>query len=71
MYMHACIHEFIKICITNIIKKWGETTRGEMVLGTKRLGCGGETTKGKNRSETTLGETAWMEMIWGRNILLP
>ena len=32
----------------------------------KRLGCGGETTKGENR-----GETTWGEKSWGRNDLLP
>ena len=37
-----------------------------MVLGVKRLGCGGELTKGKNR-----GEATWGEMVLGRNILLP
>ena len=32
-----------------------------MVLGVKRLGCGGELTKGKNR-----GEATWGEMVLGR-----
>ena len=56
------MQEFTKICITNIIKNWGETIRGEMVLGAKRLGCGGESAKGENRSETTLGGTTWGEI---------
>ena len=33
----------------------GETTREEMVLGAKRLGYGGETTRVENRGETTRG----------------
>ena len=37
-----------------------------MVLGAKRLGYGGETTRVENRGETTRGETSW-----GRNVLLP
>ena len=38
---------------------------GEMVLGAKRLECGGEMTKSENRGETILGETSW-----GRNNFL-
>ena len=46
-------------------------TRGEMVLGAKRLGYGGETTRVENRGETTRGETTRGETSWGRNVLLP
>ena len=46
-------------------------TRGEMVLGAKRLGYRGETTRVENRGETTRGETTRGEMSWGRNVLLP
>ena len=36
---------------------------GETVLGAKRLGCGGETTKGEIGGETTSGGND--EMVWG------
>ena len=42
-----------------------------MVLGAKRLGYGGETTRVENRGETTRGETTMGETSWGRNVLLP
>ena len=42
-----------------------------MVLGAKRLGYRGETTRIENRGETTRGETTWGETSWGRNVLLP
>ena len=42
-----------------------------MVLGAKRLGYGGETTRVENRGETTRGETTRGETSWGRNVLLP
>ena len=42
-----------------------------MVLGAKRLGYGGETTRVENRGETTRGETTREETSWGRNVLLP
>ena len=42
-----------------------------MVLGAKRLGYGGETTRVENRGEPTRGETTREETSWGRNVLLP
>ena len=42
-----------------------------MVLGAKRLGYGGETTRVENRGETTRGETTRGETSEGRNVLLP
>ena len=56
MYMHACIQEFTKNMYYQYYKKLDETTRGEMGLEAKRLGCGGETNKGENRGETTWGK---------------
>ena len=38
-----------------------------MVLGAKRLGCWGETTKVENRGEKTWEERTWGETSWGRN----
>ena len=46
-------------------QNWGRNDLGEMVLGAKRLGYGGETIKGENR-----GETTWGKVSWGRNDLL-
>ena len=48
-----------------------ETTREELVLGAKRLGYRGETTRVENRGETTRVETTRGETSWGRNVLLP
>ena len=42
-----------------------------MVLGAKRLGYGGETTRVENRGETTRGEMTRGETSWERNVLLP
>ena len=44
---------------------------GGVVLGAKRLGCWGETTKVENRGEKTWEERTWGETSWGRNDFLP
>ena len=68
---HPSIHPSIYSPMTIFFLKWGETTREEMVLGAKRLGYGGETTKVEKKGEMTRGETTRGEMSWGRNVLLP
>ena len=52
--MHA-YSDLPNICTTKIIKGWRRNDYGEMVLGAKRLWCGGITTKAENRGETTWG----------------
>ena len=49
----------------------GETTRGEIVLGAKRLGYGGETTRVENRGEMTRGETTRGDRLGGETSCYP
>ena len=76
--MHVRHHQDIYDKTYNL-KKVGETTSGEMVLGAKLLWClwcWGETTKGENRGETTRVETTGGGegrgvaggMVWGWNV---
>ena len=51
--------------LNNLEKNGGEMTREVIVLGAKRLGYRGETTRVENRGETTRGKRPGGGTSWG------